>query len=216
MFFKSKEAKRVKHKLVKQFIQGKTLDIGYGSFPSPDAEDFYGVDIQDREPPKGYKEVRSADLNTQPIPYENNFFDSVIAADVIEHLMNPLKVFLEVNRVLKKGGKFVFVVPNPHFYKEIITNIFAGHYFKTGIMPLQEAHINLPTRHTVRTMLWWSGFELKKEKGSGFPVPKIKYVLKMEKSPGLSYEIIYVAEKVSDEPKFSVISKQTDGEWKML
>lgn len=216
MFFKSKEAKKVKHELIKKYIQGKTLDIGYGAYPSPAAEDFYGVDIQDREPPKGYNEVRSADLNTNSIPYENNFFDTVIAVDIIEHLMNPLKVFLEINRILKKGGKFIFVVPNPHFYKEIIFNLFARYFFKSNVMPPQEAHINLPTRHTARTMLWWSGFELKNEIGFGFPLPKTKSVMKIEKIPGIAYEIIYIAEKTSDEPKFSIITKQTDGVWKML
>jgi len=216
MFFKSKDAKRIKHEFIKKYIQGKTLDIGYGAYPSPVAEDFYGIDIQDSETPKGYKEVKSVDLNLNPIPYDNNFFDTVIALDVVEHLMNPLKVFLEVNRILKKGGKFIFVVPNPHFYKEIISNIFAGYFFKSNEMPSQEAHINLPTRHTARTMFWWSGFALSDEIGFGFPIPKTKLVMKMEKFPGLAYEVIYVAEKISDEPKFSIITKQTDGEWKMM
>lgn len=214
--FKSKEAKKIKHELIGKYIEGKTLDIGYGAYPSPVARDFYGVDIQNREPPKGYKEVKSADLNFYPIPYENDFFDTVIAVDIIEHLMNPLKVFLEINGVLKKGGKFIFVIPNPHFYKEIISNLFAGYFFKNNEMPPQEAHINLPTRHTARTMFWWSGFTLRQEIGFGFPIPKTKLVMKMEKFPGLAYEIIYIAEKTDDKPKFSIITKQTDGVWKMM
>lgn len=215
MFFKSKEAKRVKHKLIKRFIQGKTLDIGYGSFPSPEAEDFYGLDIQDREPPKGYKEIKNVDLNICPIPYEKEFFDTVIAVDIVEHLMNPLKVFLEANRVLKKGGKFIVSIPNPYFYREIWFNLFIDKFLKRDEMPPQEAHINLPTRHTMRTMCWWSGFLLKQEIGFGFPIPKTKWVLKIEKFPSIAYDLIYIIEKVSDEPKFSIITKQL-GEWRKV
>ena len=214
MLFKKSDSKKIKHEFLGKLLTGRVLDVGYASYPSPVAHDFYGVDIQNREAPKGYKEVKSADLNTEPIPYPDGFFDTVIAADVIEHVMNPLKVFLEINRILKKGGKFIFVVPNPYFYREIIFNIFVNFFIKTNTIPPQEAHINLPSRHIARTMFYWSGFTLKKEFGFSFPIPKTKFLLSMYCLPSLAYEIIYVTEKTEENPKFSIITKRLDkGVW---
>lgn len=45
------------------------------------------------------------------IPFRNNFFDFVIAADVLEHISDDLFSLREIKRVLKVGGFGVFLVP---------------------------------------------------------------------------------------------------------
>lgn len=125
MFFHRKNSKQQKQKIVKEYLKGEDiLDIGYAQSPFLFAEGFCGLDIQDRDAPKGYKEVKVADLNSEKMPYDDKKFDTVISLDTIEHLANPLKVFFEINRVLKNGGSFIFSVPNPYFWKEIFLNIF--------------------------------------------------------------------------------------------
>jgi SAM-dependent methyltransferase len=55
----------------------------------------------------------SCDL--QSLPFDNETFDYVISSEVFEHVMDPLKGFTEVNRVLKKGGYHIFTIPfNPN------------------------------------------------------------------------------------------------------
>lgn len=51
-----------------------------------------------------------ADLDN--VPFKTNTFDAAISLWVAEHLEYPEKVFSEINRVLKKGGYFVFVTPD--------------------------------------------------------------------------------------------------------
>jgi SAM-dependent methyltransferase len=46
------------------------------------------------------------------LPFRDGQFDVVAAAWVIEHLDDPLGVGLEVHRVLRPGGRFVFLTPN--------------------------------------------------------------------------------------------------------
>jgi len=208
--------KAVKHQSAQEYITGRTLDAGYGAHPSVIANDFYGIDMQQGEPPEGYKEVKSVDLNSEPIPYEDKFFHTVMAFDIVEHLMNPLSFFLEANRVLEKDGKFIFCIPNPYFWREIILNFFINRFIKRGETPFQEGHINLPTRHTARTMFYWSGFELEKEIGVSFPLPKTKFVMQIKSLPSIAYEIIYVARKIKDTPKFSIITKQRGVGWQRL
>jgi SAM-dependent methyltransferase len=45
------------------------------------------------------------------LPYENNFFDVVIACDVFEHINDHLKAISEAHRVLKPDGILLFTVP---------------------------------------------------------------------------------------------------------
>ena len=64
--------------------------------------------------------------NLEKIPYENGIFDVVISMWVIEHLERPEKVFLEVSRVLKKGGYLILATPNKDYFllrlKEVLKN----------------------------------------------------------------------------------------------
>lgn len=45
------------------------------------------------------------------MPYENESFDTVILLEVIEHVLDSVKGFEEISRVLQKGGKFIITTP---------------------------------------------------------------------------------------------------------
>lgn len=49
------------------------------------------------------------------IPYADEFFDMVLAFDVLEHVENDAAAVKEIIRVLKPGGAFVFTVPAFNF-----------------------------------------------------------------------------------------------------
>lgn len=49
--------------------------------------------------------------SVEDMPFRNAVFNSVFAADVIEHTDNPKRFVREVHRVLKKGGLFTFSFP---------------------------------------------------------------------------------------------------------
>lgn len=55
------------------------------------------------------------------IPYEDNYFDTVISFEVIEHIPKNTeeKMFSEVQRVLKNNGKFYISTPNDNFFSKI-------------------------------------------------------------------------------------------------
>ena len=50
------------------------------------------------------------------IPFPDNFFDLAVSAWVVEHIDDPTSVFCDVHRVLKPGGKLVFLTPNSWNY----------------------------------------------------------------------------------------------------
>jgi ubiquinone/menaquinone biosynthesis C-methylase UbiE len=45
------------------------------------------------------------------LEYDNETFDTVINMQVLEHVFEPIRMFTEIARVLKKGGHGVFLIP---------------------------------------------------------------------------------------------------------
>lgn len=58
---------------------------------------------------KGMPVVRGV---AERLPFAAESFDLVVSVWVLEHLADPLGAFIEVQRVLRPGGHFVFLTPN--------------------------------------------------------------------------------------------------------
>jgi len=72
-------------------------------------------------------------LRGNKLPYDSNSFDVVIICEVIEHLsFNPLPVFQEINRILKKSGFIYIGMPNQaHFINRIKLLFGKSIFFET-------------------------------------------------------------------------------------
>ncbi len=66
--------------------------------------------------------------NALKLPFKDNLFDSVLMVGVLEHIADYMKSLKEINRVLKKEGRFICGVPNIYtygiFYDKIISPLF--------------------------------------------------------------------------------------------
>jgi SAM-dependent methyltransferase len=104
-------------------LRTRTLDIGCGPNPKNPygADEVYGIDIRSTS----NSNIHTADLNVEPIPFEDSFFDYVSAFDFIEHVPRILYIperkfpfvllMNEIYRVLKSGGIFHSFTPAfPH------------------------------------------------------------------------------------------------------
>ena len=94
-------------------ITGNTLDIGCGSKPYATlfpAEKYIGMDIK----VTGHKHTDS-DIDVYydgtNIPFDDEYFDSIVCFEVLEHVFNPDIFLKEAYRSLKTGGKALFTVP---------------------------------------------------------------------------------------------------------
>jgi SAM-dependent methyltransferase len=50
-------------------------------------------------------------LETFPYPFDDNYFDEIIAINVLEHIENPVRVIEELHRITRKDGKVTIRVP---------------------------------------------------------------------------------------------------------
>jgi methionine biosynthesis protein MetW len=100
----------------------RLLDIGCGDGSialqlkhACNAAEVYGVD-QDNDSLSLAKEkgIRTfmLDVDNNPYPFPNDYFDAVFAGEVLEHLNDPDHFFEEVHRILRKQGTFVITTPN--------------------------------------------------------------------------------------------------------
>lgn len=83
---------------------GKCLDLGCGKDKHPTFAD--GIDIQKF----GQKYVSDIDNGKFPIEYE--YYDTIHAWNVLEHIRNKVHVLNECWRVLRKGGIMEAVMPD--------------------------------------------------------------------------------------------------------
>ncbi|MEK6972538.1 MAG: class I SAM-dependent methyltransferase [archaeon] len=142
--------------LILNGISGKILDVGcycgtlhkriLGKFPQ---ENVYGIDTEIKEQNEHYKRAFA-----ENIPFSNNFFDSIVAGELIEHLKEPELFLKEANRLLKKGGTLIITTPN----KGSLINIIFHNYEQ----PNAPLHFSLFNEKELRKLLEKNGFNFKK------------------------------------------------------
>jgi len=109
-------------KTVAEMIEGKTvLDAGAGvaSLKShlPNSKKYMAVDAE-REFVEYIRQLQVDAIvaNINKLPFEDKSFDTVVAAEIIEHLENPGIGLAECMRIAK--DQVILTIPNSHSWRE--------------------------------------------------------------------------------------------------
>lgn len=94
----------------------KILDIGCGDgvlLSQIKAGQLYGVDLDQSSLDYAAFQVKAKFIKApaEKLPFKNNFFDVVIATEIIEHLSRPQLMLREIYRVLQPGGRAIISTP---------------------------------------------------------------------------------------------------------
>jgi SAM-dependent methyltransferase len=133
----------------------KLLDVGCanGDFPRFMAARGWEVEgVEISESSQRITDFRVYTQEFQDIPVNEPTYDAVTAWAVLEHVHDPMAYFRKASQVVKKGGLFVFLVPN-------FCSVASRHLFCEDI----PRHLYFFTRETVREYLQKTGFALDKE-----------------------------------------------------
>jgi len=99
----------------------KILDVGcgHGDFMAPiyrKTELTWGIDPDESALARNEIIRNTVPGRAEDMPFADDAFDLVVSAWTFEHLEDPPKALQEVHRVLKPGGKLVFLTPNLRNY----------------------------------------------------------------------------------------------------
>lgn len=180
---------RVRYKKIRNFIERegsgkKILDLGCadGSLLEPLAKKnlVFGVEITEslsqKTRAKGLNVVK-ADLE-KGIPFGSKTFDIVVAAQIIEHIVNTDFFLAECNRVLKKNGKLVLSVPNINtLFSPLI--LFLFDYPPPSSSRYRSHHVRDFTFSTLKIALKNNCFVIKKRRGVVIYIPQFSYFFKL-------------------------------------
>ncbi len=106
----------------------KILDVGcfpyhLGAALEKAGHDVWGISST-HEPIKN-KHVAILNIETDPFPYKDNFFDLVLCSEVLEHLPHsPMPALKEMYRVAKPGGHVLITTPNINGSIHLILRLF--------------------------------------------------------------------------------------------
>jgi len=113
------------------------------------------------------------DFNTDPLPFGKAAFNFVVCKDVFEHLINPVFLLKEINRILKNDGYLLLHIPN-HFpligrVKFLLNNrLDTFNYFPSAEL-WEFPHIRFFTYESILKLCSINGFILKLNLSYLFP-----------------------------------------------
>ena len=145
----------------------RTLELGAGigahlEFEPLDRQEYHCIELRDAMAAEIRRSFPSAITATgdcqKRLPFDDNYFDRVVAIHVLEHLPDLPAAAAEVRRVLKPNGIFSVVLPcDPGLAYELARKLSAERIFKARYhMPYRwfarREHINSPAEifHVLR------------------------------------------------------------------
>jgi SAM-dependent methyltransferase len=100
---------------------------------------------------------------TRPLPFANGTFDAIVAAEVLEHLVEDHLALLELRRVLADGGRLIVTVPfyhdEPVYHVRVhsprsITRLLAATGFSAEVLICRAGFVRHPkVTHGMRKLL---------------------------------------------------------------
>ena len=104
-----------------------------------------------------------------PLDYPEDFFDYVITADVLEHLVDPWRVVANIRPHLKDGGKVIASIPNI-MHVSVMRDLLNGRfrYQEAGI--LDRTHLRFFTLNEIDSLFAGAGYGPRSYAASTVPV----------------------------------------------
>lgn len=142
--------------------EGKLAKALRGSRPASDLE-IVGVEVCDAAAKTAatvLNRVMVGNVEQMELPYEN-YFDCVIFADVLEHLVDPWRMLRRARKLLRKDGVIVASIPNVQ-HSRVLINLLLGRweYEQAGIM--DSTHLRFFTRKSIIGLFKSTGYELRR------------------------------------------------------
>ncbi|MDN5316594.1 MAG: hypothetical protein PWR08_718 [Thermoanaerobacterium sp.] len=93
-------------------------------------------------------DVIVGDIESLAFDYPEKYFDTIILADVLEHLRDPWSTLTKMKRYLKDDGIFIVSIPNIN-HISIILKLLGGNFEYEDAGLLDKTHLRFFTKNTI-------------------------------------------------------------------
>jgi SAM-dependent methyltransferase len=181
------------HSIIAQNVTTPILEIGCG--PQNLTSDFLsslgeltGVDI-DSSASGNPALKRFFEFNGCELPLPSDFCGMCVSNYVLEHVSDARQHFIEVARVLRSGGKYIFRTPNKWHYVAFASRLlpYKSHlYLANRLRSLRDGHDPYPTiyRANSRSQI------IRLAKHSGLTVDRLE-MIECEPSYGAAHPLLF-------------------------
>ncbi|MBV9360662.1 MAG: class I SAM-dependent methyltransferase, partial [Betaproteobacteria bacterium] len=101
---------------------------------------------------------------SEGLPFPDRAFDCVFCLELLEHLTAPLKLLVQIRRVLTDTGRAVVSVPSPYSWVEVARELLGRHD--------TEGHLNSFPTPIMQNLAALSGFRIERRLGTSIRIPK--------------------------------------------
>lgn len=192
-FIRYTENKRVRLtiKFLNPQSKDKILSVGCGEgylLNKINEGTLWGIDLSEKAIKRAKEKLKNKNITLMvadalEMPFEEKFFDKIECSEVIEHVIDPLRLIKEVIRVSKDEAIIVFTIPNESLIdkvKRFLTSLGLFSFFLKGIPKKQEWHLHKLNYEKFLSLI--DNYLLIKEKRAvpfcWFP---IRYIIKCKK-----------------------------------
>lgn len=136
-------------KNIKEITRGeknmRILDLGCGTgtllfvLQKEGYQELFGIDLSPNMVKIAKKRLNDANLKVgfaENTGFPDNFFDLVVGISILHHIPNLKKVSREMSRILKKGGRILFMEPNKDWFFENKKGL-TQRILKVALLPLK-------------------------------------------------------------------------------
>jgi 2-polyprenyl-3-methyl-5-hydroxy-6-metoxy-1,4-benzoquinol methylase len=125
---------------------------------------------------------------SEDLPFGDASFDCVFCLELLEHVPFPLKLLVELRRVLVPGGRAVLSVPSPYNWVEVARELL-------GRLDT-EGHLSSFTAPIMANLAGLSGFRVERRLGTSIRIPKTSRLIPTDSM--LARSRIYVLRPTDD------------------
>ena len=178
-------------KILAKLATGRTvLDVGYAQQPNPHLGRFHrtGLDLNRPKSDVKYEEELVGNVSSVTELFAGRTFDTIIAAEIIEHLENPFELLRDLRTILADDGRLLVSTPNPLAFPVVIAELLR---LKKFFYTRDHLYYFLP--RWVERLFEATGYRVEKVVPVGLWAPFIS----LPAPTALSYQVIYVGRKSS-------------------
>ena len=103
-----------------------------------------------------------ADLQQQQLNLPEQYFDTMLCADVLEHLLDPWATLEYLKKFMKKGGLLIISIPNIREFSALRKIFLKGDFLYAPSGILDKTHLRFFCKKNIQELVSGAGFVIEK------------------------------------------------------